>query len=169
MIQTYQDTWTSQLFVLADYHNVAAADPDFAEKYTANQAKFAQRRRVKGFQRLQEVHKAGYENKDFASTKFEDGLRELAEGKGAHYPMLTFAVGQHRGDPEQDQGRRVLRAARRRRRQERADGVDAGRRLHPEDDRGRQARRGQEVRRRSSPARRAATSQAKAAPPAART
>ena len=27
VIQTYQDTWTSQLFVLADYHNVAAADP----------------------------------------------------------------------------------------------------------------------------------------------
>ena len=40
-IQTYQDTWTSQLFVLGDFHNVAAAEPDFAEKYTKNQAKYA--------------------------------------------------------------------------------------------------------------------------------
>ena len=27
-------TWTSQLFVLADYYNVQAAIPDFAEQYT---------------------------------------------------------------------------------------------------------------------------------------
>jgi raffinose/stachyose/melibiose transport system substrate-binding protein len=37
VIQTYQDTWTSQLFVLADFHNVAAADPSWAEKYTNGQ------------------------------------------------------------------------------------------------------------------------------------
>src|SRR4029453_9624698 len=42
VIQTYQDTWTSQLFVLADFHNVAAADPGWAEKYTAGQVKYAQ-------------------------------------------------------------------------------------------------------------------------------
>ncbi len=38
---TYGDTWTSQLFVLADYYNVQAAVPDFAEKYTANEAHYA--------------------------------------------------------------------------------------------------------------------------------
>jgi raffinose/stachyose/melibiose transport system substrate-binding protein len=93
VIQTYQDTWTSQLFVLADYHNVAAADPDWAEKYTAGQVKYAQEPAVKGFQRLEEVHKAGYENKDYRSMKFEKGVADLAAGKGAHFPMLTFAVG----------------------------------------------------------------------------
>ena len=93
VIQTYQDTWTSQLFVLADYHNVAAADPGWAEKYTAGQVKYAQEPAVKGFQRLEEVHKAGYENKDYRSMKFEKGVAELAAGKGAHFPMLTFAVG----------------------------------------------------------------------------
>jgi raffinose/stachyose/melibiose transport system substrate-binding protein len=93
VIQTYQDTWTSQLFVLADYHNVAAADPDWAEKYTAGQVKYAQEPAVKGFQRLEEVHKAGYENKDYRSMKFEKGVSLLAAGKGAHFPMLTFAVG----------------------------------------------------------------------------
>jgi raffinose/stachyose/melibiose transport system substrate-binding protein len=93
VIQTYSDTWTSQLFVLADFHNLAAADPGWAEKYTAGQVKYAQEPAVKGFQRLEEVHKAGYENKDYRSMKFEKGVAELAAGKGAHFPMLTFAVG----------------------------------------------------------------------------
>jgi len=86
VIQTYQDTWTSQLFVLADYHNVAAADPGWAQKYTAGQVKYAQEPAVKGFQRLEEVHKAGYENKDYRSMKFEKGVAELAAGKGGTSP-----------------------------------------------------------------------------------
>jgi raffinose/stachyose/melibiose transport system substrate-binding protein len=94
VIQTYKDTWSSQLFVLADFHNVSAADPGFAERYTANKAKYASTpAALKGFQRLEEVFKAGYLNKDFASAKFEDGLRMVAKGEGAHYPMLTFAIG----------------------------------------------------------------------------
>jgi raffinose/stachyose/melibiose transport system substrate-binding protein len=93
VIQSYQDTWTSQLFVLADYHNVAATDPDWATKYTNGQVKYAQEPAVKGFQRLEEVHKAGYENKDYRSMKFDAGMKLLASGKGAHFPMLTFAVG----------------------------------------------------------------------------
>ncbi|HEY2950190.1 MAG TPA: extracellular solute-binding protein [Micromonosporaceae bacterium] len=93
VIQTYQDTWTSQLFVLGDFHNVSASEPDFADKYTKGEAKYATSpAALKGFQHLQEVHDAGYMNKDFASSKFEDGQRLLAEGKGAQYPMLTFAV-----------------------------------------------------------------------------
>jgi raffinose/stachyose/melibiose transport system substrate-binding protein len=93
VIQTYQDTWTSQLFVLGDFHNVSAAEPDFADRYTKNQSKFATSpAALRGFQRLQEVHDAGYLNKDFASTKLEDGLRKLAKGEGAHYPMLTGAM-----------------------------------------------------------------------------
>ena len=35
--QTYGETWTSQLFVLGDFHNVAAAVPTFAAEYTAEQ------------------------------------------------------------------------------------------------------------------------------------
>jgi raffinose/stachyose/melibiose transport system substrate-binding protein len=100
VIQTYQDTWTSQLFVLADFHNVAAADPGWSEKYTAGQVKYAQEPAVKGFQRLEEVHKAGYENKNYRSMKFEAGIKLLAAGKGAHFPMLTFAVGVLASDPQ---------------------------------------------------------------------
>ena len=101
VIQTYADTWTSQLFVLADFHNIAAADPGWAQKYTAGQVKYAQEPAVKGFQRLEEVHKAGFQNKDYRSMKFEAGIKELASGKGAHFPILSGVVGNlAASDPE---------------------------------------------------------------------
>jgi raffinose/stachyose/melibiose transport system substrate-binding protein len=95
VIQTYaaDSAWTSQLFVLGDNFNVLAADPNFAADYTANKAHVADTpAALAGFQHLQEVHDKGYLNKDFASATYSDGLRMLAEGTGAHYPMLTFAV-----------------------------------------------------------------------------
>jgi maltose-binding protein MalE len=42
VIQSYGDTWTSPLFVLADYHNAAAQDPEWDQKYTSNEVKYAQ-------------------------------------------------------------------------------------------------------------------------------
>lgn len=93
VIQTYRDTWTSQLFVLADFYNVLAEVPDFAEKYTAGEAKYADTpAAMRGFEYLQAVHEAGYQNEDFGAAGYEDGLRMLASGEGAHYPMLTFAI-----------------------------------------------------------------------------
>jgi raffinose/stachyose/melibiose transport system substrate-binding protein len=92
VIQSYGDTWTSQLLVLADYHNVAAQNPNWATLYTQNKEKYVDQPALTGFQRLQAVHDAGYLNKDFASLKFEQALNELATGKGAQYPILTFAL-----------------------------------------------------------------------------
>ena len=94
VIQTFGDTWTSQLFVLGDFFNVQAAVPNFAADYTANKAKYASTpAAMKGFERREEVFKAGYLNEDFAAAKFDDGVRMVATGEGAHYPMLTFAIG----------------------------------------------------------------------------
>ncbi|WP_433383991.1 ABC transporter substrate-binding protein [Actinoplanes sp. CA-142083] len=99
VIQTYGETWTSQLFVLGDFANVLAADPQFAEKYTANQAKYATTpAALAGFQHLQQVHELGYANKDFASAKLTDGLRYLAQGKGAQYPILSAMLSQLMAD-----------------------------------------------------------------------
>ncbi|MFI5695046.1 ABC transporter substrate-binding protein [Kribbella sp. NPDC051586] len=93
VIQTYGETWTSQLFVLGDFHNVSAAEPSFADDYTANKAKYATSpAALKGFEHTEAVHDAGYENKDFASAKLPDGLKMLATGKGAHYPILSGVV-----------------------------------------------------------------------------
>jgi raffinose/stachyose/melibiose transport system substrate-binding protein len=99
VIQTFKDAWTSQLFVLADFFNVSAAEPDFAAKYTANQAKYATNVHArKGFERQEEIFKAGYLNADSASANFADGLRMLAMGEGAHYPMVTGALPTIAGD-----------------------------------------------------------------------
>jgi raffinose/stachyose/melibiose transport system substrate-binding protein len=92
VIQSYGETWTSQLFVLADYHNVKAQVPDWDQKYTHNQVKYEQPPALEGFQHLEEVHKDGYLNKNFGSIKVPKALSQLAEGKGAHYPQLTVVV-----------------------------------------------------------------------------
>ncbi len=89
--QTYSadSTWTSQLFVLGDYHNVAAHVPDFAKQYTAGKDKYATTpAALAGFQHMQQVKDAGYFNKDFASASLNDGLKAVATGTAAQYPQL---------------------------------------------------------------------------------
>ena len=92
--QTYGATWSSQLFVLADFYNVTAEVPTFAADYTANKAKYATTpAALRGFEHLEEVFKAGLTNADFGAASFEDGMRMVAMGEAAHYPMLTFGIG----------------------------------------------------------------------------
>jgi raffinose/stachyose/melibiose transport system substrate-binding protein len=95
VIQTYgtESAWTSQLFVLADNYNVLAAEPDWADAYTANKAHFADTPpALAGFEHLQEVAEAGYLNEDFASLTYNEGLAALVAGEGVHYPILTNAL-----------------------------------------------------------------------------
>ncbi|NNU84594.1 carbohydrate ABC transporter substrate-binding protein [Geobacillus sp. BMUD] len=93
VIGTYRHTWTSQIVFLADFYNVLAQEPTFAEDYTANKAKIATTpAALKGFEKLEEIYKKGYMNKDFNATTYEDGLKMLAEGTGVHYPMISFAL-----------------------------------------------------------------------------
>jgi raffinose/stachyose/melibiose transport system substrate-binding protein len=93
VIQSYSDTWTSQLFVLADFFNVYSNDPEWADKYTNNEVKYATDPvALEGFQHLQDVYEAGFLNPEFASTTFDDALQMVANGEGTHYPMLTFAI-----------------------------------------------------------------------------
>jgi raffinose/stachyose/melibiose transport system substrate-binding protein len=88
-------TWTSQLFVLADYYNVEAAEPGWADLYTNNQAKYATTpAALAGFQRLQQGFEEGWWEEDFGSATYSDALAMLAAGEIAHYPMLTFALGE---------------------------------------------------------------------------
>lgn len=94
IIQTYGDTWSSQLFILGDFNNVLAENPDWAEEYTANKAKYVDEPAFAGFQHLQQVYEAGLLNEDFASATYNDGVAMVATGAGAQYPMLTFAAGQ---------------------------------------------------------------------------
>ncbi len=93
VIASFGDTWTSQLFVLADYYNVAQAVPTFTEDYTNNRAKYATTpAALEGFKHMQEGFEKGWWQQDFATTTFEQGMKLLADGEGAHYPMLSFAL-----------------------------------------------------------------------------
>ena len=91
VIQSYGDTWTSQMIVLADAYNILAEDPDFGSKLTANEVKFADEPGLSSFQKLQDLADAGAFNADYSTTLLDQALAKLAGGEGAMYPMLTFA------------------------------------------------------------------------------
>lgn len=92
VIQSYGDTWTSQMLVLADYYNTSAAEPDFADDLTANEVSFADTPAAfESFEKFEEMADAGFFNEDFQTTLLDQALDKLATGEGAHYPMLTFA------------------------------------------------------------------------------
>jgi raffinose/stachyose/melibiose transport system substrate-binding protein len=93
VIASFGDTWTSQLFVLADYYNLQLDVPTFADDYTANKVKYATTpAALRGFQYMQEGFEKGWWSQDFATMKYEQGLKLLADGEGAHFPMLSFAL-----------------------------------------------------------------------------
>lgn len=91
VIQTYGDSWSAQVLILADSFNLQAAVPTFAALYTSNRVKMSKiPAALAGFQHLADIHKAGYQNKNFATARLADGLKYLINGQGAHFPMLTF-------------------------------------------------------------------------------
>jgi raffinose/stachyose/melibiose transport system substrate-binding protein len=93
VLQTFGDTWTAQLFVLADMYNVAQASPTFAEDYTNNKAKYADSREsMAGFAHLQEGFEKGWYQEDFATTLFPQGMELIANGKVAQWAMGTFVM-----------------------------------------------------------------------------
>lgn len=93
VVASLRDSWTSQLVVLADYYNVHTVNPDFADKYTNNEAKFATTpEALRSFEKLQELYERGHFNDDATATTYEDALRMLAEGEAAHYPILTTSL-----------------------------------------------------------------------------
>ncbi|MEO7018509.1 MAG: extracellular solute-binding protein [Leifsonia sp.] len=93
VLVSYGDTWTSQLFVLADFANVSAQDSKWADQYTANKRKYANPPALAGFTHTQEIFDKGLMNKDFASLTNVNALKELATGAAAQYPMLTVLIG----------------------------------------------------------------------------
>jgi len=92
IIQTYGDTWTSQLFVLGDFANVTAQQKDWASQYTKHKETYTEEPAVAGFEHLAEGKDKDLYNEDFASATQANGLKMLAEGTGAQYPMLTNAI-----------------------------------------------------------------------------
>ncbi|HEY9592992.1 MAG TPA: ABC transporter substrate-binding protein, partial [Spirochaetia bacterium] len=78
VIGSYKDDWTSQLIFLADYYNVQARYPSFAADYTSHKATIAGTPiALRSFEKLQEIYKRGYMNKDLLATTYEQALKML--------------------------------------------------------------------------------------------
>ena len=92
VLASYGDSWTSQLFVLADFANVSAQVPDWATKYTAGQEKYTNPPALAGFTHTEQVFDLGLMNKDYASLTNVNALKELATGQAAQYPMITVVI-----------------------------------------------------------------------------
>jgi len=93
VIGSFKDSWTAQLYVLADHFNVAKAMPGFEDKFTANKIVLAKNKpTLAGFQYIEDTRKAGFYNRDAAATTFAKALEYLALGKGVHYPMLSAGI-----------------------------------------------------------------------------
>ena len=93
VLVSYGDTWTSQLFVLADFANVSAQVPNWSTLYTANKAKYVNAPALAGFTHTAEIYTKKLMNKDFASLTFGNALKLLATGEAAQYPMITVVIG----------------------------------------------------------------------------
>ena len=90
VIGSYKDSWTSQVIFLCDAYSILHAEPDFAEKLTANETSYAETpATVRTFEKLYEM--APYLNEDYLSTTYEMAIEMLATGQGVHYPMKTQA------------------------------------------------------------------------------
>ena len=92
ILVSYGDTWTSQLFVLADFANVSKQVPGWSTMYTANKAKYANAPALAGFTHTAEVFSKQLMNKDYASLTFVNALKLLATGQAAQYPMITAVI-----------------------------------------------------------------------------
>ena len=94
ILQSFGDTWTSQLLVLGDFANVNKQDPNWATDYTNNKgsAKYVNPPAFEGFQHTAQIVSDGLVNKDYASMTNAQAMDALATGKGAQYPMLTSAM-----------------------------------------------------------------------------
>jgi len=92
IIGSYKDDWTAQLFLLSDFYYVQQQVPDFAERFTKNEAKYATTpAALEAFYKYKEVQERDFMNSDYLATTYDEALGMLAEGDGVHYPMLTFA------------------------------------------------------------------------------
>jgi raffinose/stachyose/melibiose transport system substrate-binding protein len=85
------DTWTTQVLFLGDNYNVIAADPTFADDFTAGKAKFATTpsalRSWAKYGDLVDMY-----NDDASAAKYDDGVTAMANGKATHWFMLTQAI-----------------------------------------------------------------------------
>jgi len=92
LIGTFGDSWTSQLIFLADHYAVEKSNPNFAEEFEAGIAKYETTpSAVASFQKY--VDTINFYNEDYLAATYSDGIDMLVNGDGAHWCMLSQALG----------------------------------------------------------------------------
>lgn len=92
-IGSFKDDWTAQLILLADYYYVQQQVPDFAEKFTKNEAKYATTpAALEAFKKYKEIVEKGFMNSDFLATTYDEAQARLASGEGVHYDMGSWVL-----------------------------------------------------------------------------
>lgn len=91
VIDSYADSWTSQLVYLGDHYNILAENPDFPAQFEAGEAKYADSTAgIASFQKIADC--AAYHNEDYTATTYNDALDMLANGEGVHWCILSNAI-----------------------------------------------------------------------------
>ena len=95
VMQTYGETWTSQLMMLADHFNVDQADPKFINRLNAGEAGYSDTpAALRSFEKIEELAKNGLMNNSRATALPKEGFAALLAGEAGHYPMLSAQVSQ---------------------------------------------------------------------------
>lgn len=93
IVAPYKDSWTAQLIVLENHYYVTKSSPTFSEDFTANKLKLENvPEYLKGWDKLQQVYKKGYLNKDFLSMTYDSGIKTFTDGNAAHFPMGSWMI-----------------------------------------------------------------------------
>lgn len=88
ILGTFADAWTAQIPFLGDAYNLMAAEPEFAQKFDAGEAKWESTpAALRSFEKLADT--AEYYNKDYLATTYDDGCDMMANGEAAHWFILS--------------------------------------------------------------------------------
>jgi len=91
IIGTFADAWTTQVLFLGDHYNIMQAEPTFAEQFQAGKMKYATTEAaLESFQKVADT--VPYYNSDYLATTFNDGCDMIANGEGAHWPIISIAL-----------------------------------------------------------------------------
>lgn len=91
VIDSYADSWTSQVVYLGDHYNILAENPDFPAQFQAGEAKYADSAAgIASFQKIADCAK--YHNEDYTATTYNDAIDMLAYGEGVHWCILSNAI-----------------------------------------------------------------------------
>lgn len=90
VLGAYDTSWSTQLVLLIDQHNLVHEDPNWVEAYNAGTATFSDSpAAMRGFEKLYELAALGYLQPDAMNTSYEEAGQMFADGEGVYMPVLT--------------------------------------------------------------------------------